>query len=355
MNQELVEKVTRLILEKMQEGNSRMDESVGGNEPKVKIWDHRNPAAESKNDLTYIPEAPLSSEGAAVKIWNHANPAKPASEQSCTSKKKSPNETRTEINRDPGSSSHSAKRTTEEGVDHPFDADELMHLKSKTPARIGIGRAGTRPKTSTLLKFRYDHAAAVDAVYGVVNKELLKELDLFTVNTRVEDKDVYIRRPDYGRRLSDEAIQEIQKKCKKSPTVQIIVSDGLSSKAIDENLEDVYLSLQQSLKTLELDTGTPFYIEKGRVAVMDDVGEILSPKVIVLLIGERPGLVSAESMSAYLCYEPRKGTIEADRMVISNIHKGGIPPVEAGAYLGTVIQKILKYEASGVALVQKEE
>ena len=91
------------------------------------------------------------------------------------------------------------------------------------------------------------------------------------------------------------------------------------------------------------------------VAVMDDVGELLKPKVVVLLIGERPGLVSAESLSAYLCYEPRKGTIEADRMVISNIHKGGIPPVEAGAFLGTVIQKILKYEASGVSLVNKEE
>ena len=87
---------------------------------------------------------------------------------------------------------------------------------------------------------------------------------------------------------------------------------------------------------------------------MDEVGELLKPKVVVLLIGERPGLVSAESLSAYLCYEPRKVTIEADRMVISNIHKGGIPPAEAGAYLGTVIQKVIKYEASGVSLVKKE-
>jgi ethanolamine ammonia-lyase small subunit len=77
--------------------------------------------------------------------------------------------------------------------------------------------------------------------------------------------------------------------------------------------------------------------------------------VVVLLIGERPGLISAESLSAYLCYEPRKGMIEAERMVVSNIHKGGIPPVEAGAYLGTLVQKILKYEASGVSLVQKEQ
>jgi ethanolamine ammonia-lyase small subunit len=204
------------------------------------------------------------------------------------------------------------------------------------------------------LKFRFDHAAAVDAVYGDVREELLKRLDLFKVNTMVSDKEVYIRRPDYGRRLSEEAKQTISKKCKKTPTVQVIVSDGLSSSAIDENFEDVYLSLQQSLQSIGLDTGTPFFIEKGRVAVMDDVGELMKPKVVVLLIGERPGLVSAESLSAILCYKPRKGTIEADRMVISNIHKGGIPPVEAGAYIGSVIQKILKYEASGVSLVQKE-
>src|SRR5690606_11126492 len=237
---------------------------------------------------------------------------------------------------------------------NPKNPDELKELVSKTPARIGIGRAGLRPKTNTWLKFRYDHAAAVDAVYGTVNDQLLETLDLFKVETKVNDKEVYIRRPDFGRKLSDEAKKTILEKCKKNPTVQIIVSDGLSSSAVEENVEDVYLSLQQSLKSLGIDTGTPFYIEKGRVAVMDDVGEVLQPDVVVLLIGERPGLVSAESLSAYLCYRPRIGTIEADRMVISNIHKGGIPPVEAGAYIGTVIQKILKYEASGVSLVQKE-
>jgi ethanolamine ammonia-lyase small subunit len=358
LNQELVEKVTRLIVEKMQGGNSSTHGSAGGDVPKVKIWDHTNTASGSKSNSAYIPETSVS-KGTDVpaKFWSHTGENKEASGQTCFVAKKdhSPKKSLSTVNTSPSNSHPAAKKATEASVDYPYDEDELKHLKSKTPARIGVGRAGTRPKTSTMLKFRYDHAAAVDAVYGEVNKELLKELELFTVNTMVDDKDVYIRRPDYGRRLSDEATQEIKQKCKKSPTVQIIVSDGLSSKAIDENLEDVYLSLQQSLKTMGLDTGTPFYVEKGRVAVMDDVGEILRPKVIVLLIGERPGLVSAESMSAYLCYEPRKGTIEADRMVISNIHKGGIPPVEAGAYLGTVIQKILKYEASGVTLVQKEE
>ncbi|MET1030691.1 ethanolamine ammonia-lyase subunit EutC [Domibacillus tundrae] len=234
------------------------------------------------------------------------------------------------------------------------ETELAKELQSKTPARIAVGRAGSRPKTNTWLKFRLDHAAAVDAVYGEVPDELLKELDLFQVQTRVKDKEEYIRRPDLGRKLSDEGKELVKKKCKSSPSVQIVVSNGLSAKAIEENVEDVYLSLVQSLGNLKIETGTPFYVDKGRVALMDEIGEVLQPDVIILLIGERPGLVSAESLSAYLCYKPRIGTIEADRMVVSNIHKGGIPPVEAGAYLGTLIQKILKYEASGVSLVKKE-
>ncbi|MFC4355506.1 ethanolamine ammonia-lyase subunit EutC [Chryseomicrobium palamuruense] len=233
-------------------------------------------------------------------------------------------------------------------------SDDIRAMKKTTPARIGVGRAGSRPKTDTWLQFRFDHAAAVDAVYGEVPDELIERLGFFQVTTRVKDKEEYILRPDLGRRLSDDSKEKVKRECKKNPTVQIISSNGLSAKAVEENLEDVYLSLQQALKQLNLDVGTPFYIDKGRVALMDEIGELLQPDVVIYLIGERPGLVSAESLSAYVCYQPRFGTIEADRMVVSNIHKGGIPAVEAGAYLGTLIKKILHYQASGVNLVKKE-
>ncbi len=236
-----------------------------------------------------------------------------------------------------------------------FD-DKFAHARSKTPARVGVGRTGPRPLTNTMLKFRFDHAAAVDAVYGEVEQGLLEKLKLFTIDTKaLDDKETYILRPDLGRKLTDAAKEILLQKCEKNAQVQIIVSNGLSASAINANLENVLLSLQQSLASLNLKTGTPFYIEQGRVGLMDDIGELLQPEVVVYLIGERPGLVSAESMSAYLCYKPRKETIESDRTVVSNIHKGGIPPAEAGAYLGNLIQKILKYEVSGVTLVQKEE
>ena len=236
-----------------------------------------------------------------------------------------------------------------------FD-EKFANARSKTPARIGVGRTGPRPLTNTMLKFRFDHAAAVDAVYGEVEQSLLEKLRLFTIDTKaLDDKETYILRPDLGRKLTETAKETLLQKCQKSAQVQIIVSNGLSASAINTNLENVLLSLQQSLASLNLKTGTPFYIEQGRVGLMDDIGELLQPEVVVYLIGERPGLVSAESMSAYLCYKPRKDTIESDRTVVSNIHKGGIPPAEAGAYLGNLIQKILNYKASGVALVQKEE
>jgi ethanolamine ammonia-lyase small subunit len=326
MNPELVEKITKLVYEKLQ-SKSLVVEKEPSPEIEVKFWDHRT---DSKPRF-----------GVSTDCEN---------KQRCT-------ETMVKGDQLPIAEHEQVSEEARQviGIENPYDKEELDYLISKTPARIGVGRAGLRPKTNTWLKFRYDHAAAVDAVYGDVNPELLESLALFKVNTKVADKEVYVRRPDYGRKLSDEGKQLIIQKCKQAPTVQIIVSDGLSSKAVEGNLEDVYLSLLQSLQSLGLDVGTPFFIEKGRVAAMDDVGELLKPKVIVFLIGERPGLVSAESLSAYLCYEPRIGTIEADRMVVSNIHKGGIPPVEAGAYIGTVIQKILKYQASGVSLVQKEQ
>ncbi|WP_240376872.1 ethanolamine ammonia-lyase subunit EutC [Bacillus piscicola] len=333
MDPTLVEKVTKLVLSKLEEPTSNEPSTE---EQEVKIWNHQ----------TASPEATTISSSAKEENVDGNVAFSPFPTEGRTVKRvKEPAE----------SSDHGHPHKKHNVKQEEAPSDELKELMSKTPARIGVGRVGPRPKTNTWLKFRYDHAAAVDAVSGEVTGSILDSLKLFTVQTKVTDNDIYIRRPDYGRRLSDEAKKLIKETCKFQPEVQIIVSDGLSSKAVEENVEDVYLSLEQSLNSLGFDVGTPFYIEKGRVAVMDDVGELLQPRVVILLIGERPGLVSAESLSAYMCYEPRHGTIEADRMVVSNIHSGGIPPVEAGAYLGSVVEKIMKYEASGVSLVQKEQ
>ncbi|MGK5509760.1 ethanolamine ammonia-lyase subunit EutC [Brevibacillus formosus] len=236
-------------------------------------------------------------------------------------------------------------------VPNPKYKEGLDELLSSTPARIGVWRTGVRPLTKTMLELRRDHAAAVDAVYGEVSQAVLDQFSLFTVETQYDNTENYLKRPDMGRVLTEEGVRMLQERCQKKPQVQIVVSDGLSAAAVDANLKDVLPSLMDSLKSYGLTCGTPFFIQGGRVASMDHVGEILEPEVLVLLIGERPGLVTAHSMSAYMCYRPRKGMVESERTVISNIHRQGTSPVEAGAHIGTILSKMLEQKASGVKLV----
>ena len=235
-------------------------------------------------------------------------------------------------------------------VPEPANREEYMIMKEKTPARIGVWRCGPRYKTETMLRFRADHAAAQDAVFSDVNEALLEEMDLFTVQSKCTSKDEYITRPDLGKQLNDEAIEIIKEKCVKKPTVQIYVSDGLSSAAVEANIRDILPALIQGLKIHKLSVGTPFFVKYGRVRTIDDVAETTGADVVCNLIGERPGLVTAESMSAYIVYKAYKGMPEARMTVISNIHKDGINAIEAGAYISDIIKLMIEKKASGVDL-----
>lgn len=232
-------------------------------------------------------------------------------------------------------------------VKNPANEAELLKYKRKTPARVGIGRAGCRYRTNTMLRFRADHASAVDAVYTDVSEDFLKANNLFTVKTRCNSKDEYITRPDLGRRLDEESVAILKEKVKKSPKVQVFVADGLSSTAIEKNIEDTLPALLNGLKSYGIETGTPFFLKYGRVGAADEVSEIVDAEVTCVLIGERPGLATAESMSAYITYRGYIGIAEAKRTVVSNIHKNGTPAAEAGAHIAHIIKKILEAKASG--------
>lgn len=235
-------------------------------------------------------------------------------------------------------------------VKNPKDVEGYLKIKQHTPARLGVGRAGTRYKTETMIRFRADHAAAQDAVFSDVSDEFIKELGLFKVKTMCKDKDEYLTRPDLGRKFDNEQRNIIDSKCKKNPTVQIYISDGLSSTAIEANVKDTLPALMQGLDAYKIDYGTPFFVKFGRVAAMDQISEITGAEVTCVLIGERPGLVTAESMSAYITYKGTVGMPESRRTVVSNIHKGGTPSVEAGAHIAEIIKKMLQAKASGVDL-----
>lgn len=230
---------------------------------------------------------------------------------------------------------------------NPANEAELMKYKKKTPARIGISRAGTRYTTNTMLRFRADHASAVDAVYTDVSEEFLNKNNLFTVQTKCHSKDEYMTRPDLGRRLDEESINILKEKAKKSPKVEIFVSDGLSSTAIEANVEDTLPAIINGLKSYGIEAGTPFFLKYGRVGAADEVSEILDAEVTCVLIGERPGLATSESMSAYITYKGYMGIPESKRTVVSNIHKNGTPASEAGAHIAHIIKKILDAKASG--------
>lgn len=235
-------------------------------------------------------------------------------------------------------------------VKDPVNKEAYFDLKQFAPCRLGIGKAGARYKTDPILQFRAAHSAAQDAVFSEVDQDFVDKMGLFTIQTQCDSKDTYLTRPDLGRKLSQDGVKTVQEKCKKNPQVQIYVSDGLSSAAVAANVADVLPAIEQGLKSYGIETGTTFFVKYGRVGAMDQISEITGAEVTCVLIGERPGLITAESMSAYLAYKATVDMPEARRTVVSNIHKSGTIPVEAGAHIAEIIKKILDNKASGTEL-----
>lgn len=142
-------------------------------------------------------------------------------------------------------------------VKNPEHGEEYAELKANAPCRLGIGKAGARYKTDPMLQFRAAHSAAQDAVFNDVDHDFVeKQMCLFIVQTQCENKDVYLTRPDLGRKLSPEAVATLKEKCKKSPAVQIYVADGLSSAAVAANVADLLPAIMQGLESYRIDVGT---------------------------------------------------------------------------------------------------
>lgn len=239
---------------------------------------------------------------------------------------------------------------TKVSVDNPIDYKGLMILKQSTPARICVGRAGSRYKTGDYLRLRADHAVAMDAVWSHVDEKVVENLGFYKVKTLVKDKEEYITRPDLGRCFSEETLTDIKEKCINDVDVQIIAGDGLSSPAITANLKEIYPIIIDGCEAKGLKIGTSIFVKYARVATMDKISESLNAKVTLILIGERPGLATGESMSCYMAYEASSKKPESQRTVISNIHKNGMPPVEAGAQIVQLIEILLKEKKSGIDL-----
>ena len=237
-------------------------------------------------------------------------------------------------------------------VENPANGPAFLALKAKSPARIGVGRAGARYKTVTLLRFRADHAAAQDSVFSQVPESFYKSNDLVYVKTKCEDKDEYLTRPDLGRRFDEQNQAIIKETCGPHPKVLVVIGDGLSSAAIEANAMDCARAIRQGLSAYGIELGKTLFIQYCRVGASDHIGSLTDAELVCMLVGERPGLVTAESMSAYLTYNPRIGVPESARTVVSNIHRQGTPAVEAGAHIASLIRQMLEKKCSGVAFRQ---
>jgi Ethanolamine ammonia-lyase, small subunit len=235
-------------------------------------------------------------------------------------------------------------------LQHPHNPEALRKLQETTGTRMGLGKAGARPGTAAYLRFLADHARSKGTVFKNVPEEWLARHGLFAVQSLVADKDQYLTRPDLGRRLSPETLSELKRRYPQPSQVQVVLSDGLSTDAMLSNYEEILPVLTQGFKALGISSAEPFFLRFGRVKAEDAIGEALQCDVVVLLIGERPGLGQSESMSCYAVYRPTAQTTESQRTVISNIHAGGIPPVEAGAVIVELVADMLKHKASGIDL-----
>lgn len=241
------------------------------------------------------------------------------------------------------------------------DEDTLHKALAHTPARLLTGRAGPGYRTATALKLREDHAVARDAVHAELDLKVafgddrIDRFLLFWAHTQSRTKQEYLMRPDLGRRLDDESRQLIPNRCPAGVDLQVVIGDGLSATAAARQAPALLDLLWVASKDRNWQFGRPFVVRHCRVGVMNDVGDLLKPEVVVLLIGERPGLATAESLSAYLAFRPKAGHTDADRNLISNIHSRGVPLEAAAVRIIALAETLRAAGRSGIGLTEPGE
>jgi len=235
----------------------------------------------------------------------------------------------------------------------------LEHVRARTPARIFTGRAGAAYRTTTWLELRRDHAAAKDAVCAELDltddlgAEFVAEWGLFEVATLAYTKEEFLLRPDLGRSLGTSARAELARRCPAGIDLQVAIVDGLSAIAVRAQVPTLLPLLAAEARRRAWRFGQPFCIRHGRVGLLNDIGEMINPVVAVLLIGERPGLATAESLSAYMAYRPRNGHDDSRRNLISNIHARGVSPDQAVPRIAELAARMIRLATSGIAVKEQ--
>ena len=234
--------------------------------------------------------------------------------------------------------------------------DFVRKVRARTPARLLVGRAGAAYSTSTQLELRESHATARDAVRSELDirrtfhDEFRRQWGLFEVSTRAKNKEEYLHRPDLGRHFDDSAREEILARCRTASDLQIAIGDGLSVPAVALQVPPLLPLLSREAMGRNWTVGQIFVVRYCRVGILNEIGDLLRPTVAVLLIGERPGLATVESLSAYMAYRPSAAHTDANRNLVSNIHSRGLTTDQAAASILNTAERMMTAKTSGCRL-----
>lgn len=244
--------------------------------------------------------------------------------------------------------------TPENNVDNPW-----LELRRLTPARIALGRTGTSMPTGAQLDFQFAHAQARDAVHlpydhaGLSSQLAERGRDSLLLHSAAFDRHSYLQRPDLGRRLSDESVQALRDYAEANPggvDLAVVVADGLSALAVHKHTLPFLTRMEEQTHAEGWSLSPVILVEQGRVAVADEVGQLLGAKMVVILIGERPGLSSPDSLGLYFTYNPKVGLTDAYRNCISNVRLEGLSYGMAAHRLLYLMREACRRQLSGVNL-----
>jgi ethanolamine ammonia-lyase small subunit len=238
----------------------------------------------------------------------------------------------------------------------PPPSGSLQRLRELTPARVGLGRAGASMPTQALLAFTLDHARARDAVHGAFDAAQLAEaltgfgLAPALVSSQAGNRRDYLRRPDLGRMLDPDSARLLADHGGGSGELAIVIGDGLSPAAVNVHAAELVLNLMPRLMQAGVSIRATVVASGARVALGDEIGAVLGARMVLMLIGERPGLSAPDSLGAYLTFAPRIGLTDAVRNCVSNIHGAGLSYDEAAFKIAWLVREGLARQITGVAL-----
>jgi ethanolamine ammonia-lyase small subunit len=232
------------------------------------------------------------------------------------------------------------------------DPDEVRRVVEASPSRLAQGRVGTRYTTKAYVQLRAEHAIALDAVHSRIADDFATKLGLIPLATKAKDHAEYLLHPDQGRRLDDASRERLRQQGTMGADVVVIVGDGLSAVAVERQAPTLLPALLSALRGEGFSLGKPVFVRYARIGVQDEIGVILRAKSTIILVGERPGLGTGDSLSIYTAYNPRLGQDNAEKNCISNVRDLGFPPAEAAVECAKLMRRTFDAGGGGVHLVR---